>query len=327
MHVLITGGCGFIGSYIAEHHLKKGDQVHIVDDLSLGKLENIAHLRHHALLHFDNADIIIWPDLIKSVAEADRIYHMAAMTGIHHLRASSVKAISTNIAGTERVLRAVKATGGGQRILVASSSEVYGLSVKPTLSEKDQLLIESASNAPWDYAISKLADEALGMVYNHAINTPTTMIRFFSAIGPRHTSVYSAVVPKFIKQACNNEPMTIYGDGNQARCYCDVRDIVIGLDLIADNDKSIGEIVNVGNDKEISTNDLAKLIRRLAKSTSEIKFVPYGEDYIERSVNVMHRKPDLTKFYELTQYQHQWTLEQTLEEMIKRHKSNPSAII
>ncbi len=327
MRVLITGGCGFIGSYIAEHHVAKGDQVHVVDDLSTGRLENISNLRHNSLFHFDKTDIIIWPDLLKSVAEADRIYHMAAVTGIHHLRASSIKAISINIAGTERILRAVKATGGGQRLIVASSSEVYGLSDKKILSEEDQLVFESATNAPWNYAISKLADEALAMVYNHAINMPTTLIRFFNAIGPRHSSAHSMVVPRFIKQACNNEPITVYGDGSQTRCFCDVRDMVVALDLIAENNKSIGEIVNVGNDHEISIVELAQLICHHAKSKSEIIYVKREEDSIERSLNAMHRKPDLTKFYDLTHFKHQWSLNQSIDDMIQRYKTNPMSIV
>jgi UDP-glucose 4-epimerase len=160
------------------------------------------------------------------------------------------------------------------------------------------------------------------MVYNHAVNMPITLIRFFNAIGPRHTSAHSLVVPRFIKQACNNEPITIYGNGTQIRCYCDVRDMVEALDLIAKNNESIGEIVNVGNDKEISVNDLAKLIRREAKSSSEIIYVPSEEDYMERSVNAIRRKPDLTKFFQLTHYKHRWTLDQTIKDIIQSQKTN-----
>jgi UDP-glucose 4-epimerase len=320
MRVLITGGCGFIGSHIARYHLGKGDKVHVVDDLSTGTLENITAFRSNPLFHFDKADIIIWPGLVKSVALADRIYHMAAVMGVHHLSRASIKVISTNIAGTERLLRAVKATGAGQRVIIASSSEVYGLTDKPQLNEEDSLVFESAAQMTWSFAISKLADEALGMVYNHVVNTPITVVRIFNAIGPGQTSSHSIVVPRFVKQACRGQPITVFGDGKQSRCFCDVRDLAASLDVLAAASNSVGEIVNVGNDREIQMNDLAMLVRERANSKSEIIYVPFEEAYMERSVSAMRRKPDLKKFYNLTNYKHQWTLEDTIDDIISEYQ-------
>lgn len=322
MHVLVTGGCGFIGSHIVEHHLNNGDTVHVVDDLSTGSLANIANFQSNPRLIFDEADIVTWSELNNSVAKADLIYHMAAVVGIYRVLAEPIKVISTNIAGTERVLRAVAARGNHQRIIIASSSEVYGHSQQALLSESDHLIIESAAQPRWSYAISKLADEALGVAYHRAGNMKITIIRLFNTVGPRQTGRYGMVLPRFIKQAVSGDTMTIFGDGTQTRCFCDVRDIVQSLAALANNDNAIGEIVNVGKDHEITINQLAHIVRERANSSSSMINIPYEKAYTNDFVDIKKRHPDLRKFQELTSYQYKWSLEMTIDDLIETERNS-----
>ncbi|VVC75726.1 Bifunctional polymyxin resistance protein ArnA [Aquicella siphonis] len=316
MHILVTGGCGFIGSHIVEHHIASGDSVHVVDDLTTGSLKNIEPFKSHPNLRFDQADIVTWPELNNSVAKADLVYHMAAVVGIYRVLAEPIKVISTNIAGTERVLRAVAARGNHQRIIIASSSEVYGHSQKDLLSETDHLIVESAAQPRWSYAISKLADEALGIAYSRAAGMKLTIIRLFNTVGPRQSGRYGMVLPRFIKQAVSGEPMTIFGDGTQTRCFSDVRDIVASLAKLAENPKAIGEIVNVGKDHEITINELATIVRERANSNSNMVYIPYEKAYTSDFVDIKKRHPDLTKFKSLTNYNYKWTLEKTIDDLI-----------
>jgi len=332
MRVFVTGGCGFIGSHIVEFHLKNGDEVRVVDNLSTGTLENIAAFKDNPAFEFIEADIITWPDLEKTAAWADRIYHMAAVLGIFHVIAKPLNVLSTNIAGTERLLRAVVASGSSPRILIASSSSVYGNSPNPVLNENDNLIVASPSHPLWGYAISKIADEAFSIAYHKTIKVPVTLIRFFNTIGPRQTGRYGMVVPRFVQQACDGEPITIFGDGTQTRSFCDVRDVVTALSLLANQEESIGEIVNVGCDSEITINDLAKLVRTRGDSHSEITHTAYLEAYGNDFTDIKQRRPDLSKLYKLTGFKHKWTLEQTVDNLIalyqekmrKTEKSNQS---
>lgn len=317
MRIFVTGGCGFIGSHIAEHHLAKGDKVHVVDDLSTGTLANIEQFKNNVNFKFDQADIITWNQLNNAVAEADRVYHMAAVVGIYRVLAEPIKVIATNIAGTERVLRAAAASGMGQRIIVASSSEVYGHSKKKLLHESDHLTIESAAQPRWSYAISKLADEALGIAYYRGNNMQITLVRLFNTVGPRQTGRYGMVLPRFIQQAIAETPITVFGTGTQTRCFCDVRDIVIGLDLLAENPSSIGEIVNIGKDHEITITELAEQVKKHAHSSSNLEYISYEQAYTTDFVDIMKRHPDLTKFSKLTNLEYQWTLDRTIDDLIK----------
>lgn len=324
MHVLVTGGAGFIGSHLVEYHLNKGDQVHAVDDLSTGSLDNLTPFANSPAFRFDKADIITWNGLEKSVAWADRIYHMAAVVGIYKVLAEPIKVVATNIAGCERVLRAVAASGWQPRVLIASSSEVYGHSEKPKFKETDSLIMESGIDGRWNYAISKLADEALGLAYARKLHLPITSIRFFNTTGLRQTGRYGMVVPRFVEQACHNEPITVYGDGNQTRSFSDIRDVVRSLDLLGENKDSIGEIVNVGGDREISIKELAEIVRTRAKSKSKIQFLSYEEAYGEKFIDILRRRPDLTRFLELTHYTPKWSLEQTIDDLILQEQQKTS---
>src|SRR3990167_3296901 len=316
MNILITGGYGFIGSHLAEYHLNRGDHAYIIDNLSTGSLDNISTFINHPLFHFEETNILTWPDLNKTINWADRVYHLAAVVGVYRVLAEPIEVVATNIAGCERVLRAVAASQWQPRTIIASSSEVYGHSQQPRQNESDTLIMESSTNARWSYSISKLADEALGTAYYRKKNSPITIVRMFNTTGSRQTGRYGMVLPRFIQQALHNEPITVYGNGTQTRCFCDVRDMITILNLLAESKTSIGKIVNVGHKREISINDLAKLVKEHAKSFSEIQYIPYKVAYQEEFSDIQRRRPDLSLLHELIQFKPNYTLEQTIDSLI-----------
>ncbi len=299
MHVLVTGGAGFIGSHLVEYHLSRGDKVHAVDDLSTGSMDNVEPFLELPDFRFDQADILTWSGLEKTAAWADRIYHMAAVVGVYRVLAEPIKVLATNIAGSERLLRAVSAGGWKPHVVLASSSEVYGHTSAPELHEDADLHIRSGARTRWNYAVSKLADEALGLSYARKDGLPVTIVRFCNTIGPRQTGRYGMVVPRFVSQAVQGKPLTVYGDGTQTRSFCDVRDTVVALDLLASNRASAAEIVNVGNNREISIRQLAEMVIQRAGSQSSIKYRSYLEAYGEDFEDITHRRPSLEKLYAL----------------------------
>lgn len=320
MNILITGGCGFIGSHIVHHHLGKGDNVHVVDDLSTGSLKNIAPFKNKPRFKFTKADILTWRGLAKAVTWAEQIYHMAAVIGVYRVLAEPLSVFSTNILGCERLLNTIYKNKLRPRVLIASSSSVYGHSNNSLLNEGNDLVIKSAAHPLLGYAISKIMNEGLGLCYYRAANIPITLLRLFNVIGPRQIGRYGMVVPRFIQQACNDEPITIYGDGTQTRSFCDVRDVVAGLALLASNTESEGEIINVGNDTEITINDLAQLVRSRAYSHSEIQYVPYRDAYGTDLSDIRQRRPDLSRFIELSGYVHKWSLAKSIDNLISLYK-------
>ena len=227
MRVLITGGAGFIGSHLAEFHLERGDEVHCVDDLSTGSLENVAPFRECRGFRFDRADIGTWEGLTATLAESDRVYHMAAVVGMFRVLAEPEAVLATNVAGTERVLRCAVEAGSRPRVIVASSSEVYGPVGTHRLDETDALLVHcDTAKTQWNYALSKLAGEALGITYSGSFDLPVTIARLFNTTGPRQSGRYGMVVPRFVRQAALGEPLTVFGDGLQTRSFCHVGDTV-----------------------------------------------------------------------------------------------------
>jgi UDP-glucose 4-epimerase len=324
MHILITGGSGFIGSHLVEHHLAKGDLVHVVDDMSTGTVQNLAAHKDDPNLHVDEANIVTWPALEKAVAWADRVYHMAAVVGMKAVLAEPTRVLSTNVAGCERVLRAAHASSWRPMIVLASSSEVYGSGVHNGFDEDGDLVIRSGARSRWNYAISKLADEALGLSYARKFEMPVTVVRLFNITGRRQTGRYGMVVPRFVEQAVAGKAMTVYGDGAQTRCFCDARDMVAALDLICSHTSATGEIFNVGNDEEISINALAELVRQRAGSDSSIERIPYSEAYGEDFDDVLHRKPVLKKLRALG-FKHRYSLADTLDDLIAHWRVSRAA--
>jgi len=317
MHVLITGGAGFIGSHIVERHLNQGDQVVIVDNLSTGSQENLAHCIGHPNLHFEKNDLLTWGDLPKQVAWAERIYHMAAIVGMFYLLEHPVDTLSSNILGCERLLRTMCEVKSSAHLILASTSEVYAASVQEYSKEDESLTFKAKSEGKWGYALSKFTEEMLTLAYVRTKAIKATIIRFFNTIGPRQNARYGMVVPRFMEQSMQNRPITVYGDGEQMRSFCDVRDTVAALDLIAGNQSALGEIINIGQNQHISINQLAMLIKKLTKSKSDIVHMSYQDAYEASYEDVLHRRPDLTKFYHYSNYQFQWTIERTLANVIE----------
>ncbi len=336
MHVLVTGGAGFIGSHLVEYHLARGDRVHALDDLSTGHLANLDSFMGNTAFRFDQADILAWPELEKAVAWADRVYHLAALVGVFRVLAEPVQVMEVNIAGSERVLRAAHAGKWRPQVVMASTSEVYGHGVRCEASEEpgggmtcgptrdfredDDLIMSADKSLRWNYSISKLADEAFSLAYAQKHGLPVTVVRFFNTIGPRQTGKYGMVVPRFIGQALDGKALTVFGDGSQRRSFCDVRDTVAALDLLAANPASQGEVVNVGNRQEISIRELAELIIARSGGSSTLEFIPYKQAYGEVFDEIYHRRPCLEKFKRLSGYRHRWTLEQTIDDLIGRSR-------
>jgi UDP-glucose 4-epimerase len=321
MHVLITGGAGFIGSHLTEHHLSLGDQVYVVDNLSTGSLANLKPFRGNTAFRFAEADILHWNGLGEAVAWADRIYHMAAVVGVKKVLEDPVAVMETNMTGTERILHAIHNGGWNPQVIIASTSEVYGFNPESSFAETDHMVLPSAGRLRWAYAVTKLADEFLAFSYARKYGLNIVVVRLFNTIGPNQVGHYGMVVPRFVKQAVHNEPLTIYGEGDQTRSFCDVRDTVVALDRLAGCPEAWGEVVNVGNDQEISIRDLAELIVERASSTSPLQFVSYKDAYGEEFEDVTHRRPVLNKLRALTGFEPEWTLNASLDDLIEKESS------
>ncbi len=330
MHVLITGGAGFIGSHLVDHHLSLGDSVQAVDDLSTGKLENIEPFQAHPSFQFKHCDLLVWDGLEEAAGWADRIYHLAAVVGVYLVLKEPVKVMATNVAGTERVLRALRSSGHRAQVLIASSSEVYGPSNDGALREDATLQLPASGSGRWNYAISKLADEAFGLSYAREFDLHVTVARIFNVIGPRQSARYGMVTPRFVGQALREEPLTVFGDGRQSRCFCDVRDTVVAFDRLLSNPDSVAQIVNVGSDRECTILELAELVQRKAGSRSPIQMISYEEAYGDREFYDFRRRvPALEKLRALTDLEPRHTLEDTVDQLIaiRREKTKRVAAV
>lgn len=320
MHVLVTGGAGFIGSHIVEYHLKKGDSVLAVDDLSTGSRENIEPFLSNGNFRFEEADILTWPGIEKAVCWSDRVYHMAAVVGMFKVLKEPIKVLAVNIAGTERILRGARASSWYPDILLASTSEVYGNRDEPgiDLSEEMEPVVSGHMTPRSNYAVSKMADELYGLSYARQHNLRVRIVRFFNVVGPRQTGKYGMVAPRFVDQAVKGNPITVYGDGAQTRCFLDVRDAVVALDRLIANPASIGEIVNVGCQHEVTINELARLAQSKSPVKTAIDHISYEEAYGKEFDEIYHRRPSVKKLQALTGFIPQWTLEKTIEDLVDR---------
>jgi UDP-glucose 4-epimerase len=316
MQVLVTGGAGFIGSHIVDHHLKKNDEVHVIDDLSTGSLQNIKPFQDNPNFSFTKDGLLTCNELQNIVSQADRIYHMAAVVGVLKVMEEGVNLLSTNITATELLLKFASLSKRNPRILLASSSEVYGGEYDIPLKEIYNMVIGGRRRGCSSYIISKAAVEALGSAYYHKFGLEVISLRYFNTIGPRQRGHYGMVVPRLIKAAINNAPIVVYGTGDQTRSFSDVRDVVELIDILAGKDEAVGQVFNVGRDEEVSINELAELIKKLAKSDSLIEHITYKEAYGEDFQDTMFRRPDLTKILDLTDYKYKWNLDKTLTDLI-----------
>ncbi len=293
MKFLITGGAGFIGSHLAEELLNEGNEVYVIDNLSTGSIHNIIHLKDNRNFKYYIDTIMNTYLMAELVDLCDIIFHLAAAVGVNLIVESPVYTIETNIKGTERVLDL--ANKKKKKVIIASTSEVYGKGVKIPFAENDDLLLGPTNKGRWSYACSKAIDEFLALAYWKEKKLPTIVARLFNTVGPRQSSQYGMVLPRFIKQALKDEPITVYGDGKQTRCFTWVGDVVGALIKLSRTDKAIGEIFNIGSDEEITILELAQLVKNLLNSNSPIKFLSYDEAYEEGFEDMMRRVPDITK--------------------------------
>jgi UDP-glucose 4-epimerase len=293
MKYLITGGAGFIGSHLAEELLRQGNEVFVVDDLSTGSIENIRHLKTHDRFHYvveSCANVQLMAELVDT---CDRIYHLAAAVGVKLIVESPVRTIETNVHLTEVMLKL--ANKKKRPILVASTSEVYGKSEQLPFKEDGDLVLGATNKGRWSYACSKAIDEFLAIAYWKERRLPTVIVRLFNTVGPRQTGQYGMVIPNFVRQALANQPITVYGDGKQSRCFTHVSDVIRALIGLMADEKSYGQVFNIGSANEISIEALAKLVREQCKSSSEIVYIPYGKAYEEGFEDMPRRIPDITK--------------------------------
>lgn len=312
--ILITGGAGFIGSHLAEKLLKQGEEVFVLDDLSTGSLENINHFKNNQSFHFIKGSILDEKLTAETVEKVDEVYHLAAAVGVKTIIDKPLESFLINIDGTKNVLEVV-----AKRkipILITSSSEVYGKNDNLPFKEEDDRIYGSAFHNRWGYGLSKGSDEFLGLAFFREKKLPVIIVRLFNVIGPRQSGAYGMVAPRFIKQALSGEPMTIYGDGDQTRCFGYVEDIVDALISLMGNSQAYGQIFNVGSDEEISIKDLAQKIKSLTGSESRIDFIPHSEIYGSDFEDMLHRKPDISKVKNLINYEPKFNLEESLKKII-----------
>lgn len=318
MKALITGGAGFIGSHLAEELLNNGHQVFIIDDLSTGSIDNIEHLKSRKGFNYTIDTILNSPVLAELVDKCDVVFHMAAAVGVMLIVESPVRTIETNIKGTEAVL--VHANKKKKKVIVASTSEVYGKSDQKFFKEDGDLILGSTTKGRWSYACSKAIDEFLALAYWKEKRLPVVTTRLFNIVGPRQTGRYGMVIPRFVKQALLNKPITVFGNGKQSRCFAHVRDAVSAVVKLSQTDKAVGEVINLGSNKEITIGNLAKKVKETVKSKSEIQYIPYNEAYEEGFEDMMRRVPDLTKIKKIIGYKPKYSLDDILRDVIEYYK-------
>ena len=315
---LITGGAGFIGSHLADALLAQGHTVLVLDNLSTGRRENIAHLVGHPKFRFACAPVEESVVLDRLAAESRVIFHLAAAVGVKLIVERPVHTIKTNIRGTELVLDA--ACRYGCRVVLASSSEVYGKGTKVPFSEDDDVLLGPTTKSRWAHAASKMIDEHLALAFAAERGLEVVCARLFNTVGPRQSGQYGMVVPRLVRQAVRGEPLTVYGDGRQSRCFCDVRDVVRALIGLAGRAEAAGRVFNVGSTEEISILGLAQRILKLSRSASPISLVPFQEAYAPGFEDMQRRVPDITRIHELLRWRPRHRLEATLKAVLAHER-------
>jgi UDP-glucose 4-epimerase len=318
---LITGGAGFIGSHLSDAYLDRGDEVFVIDDLSTGSIENINHLKKHPRFRYTIDSITNQPVLAELVDQCDVIFHLAAAVGVKLIVESPVRTIETNVHGTEVVLSL--ANKKKKKVLIASTSEVYGLSTEVPFREDGALVMGATTKGRWSYACSKAIDEFLALAYWREKKLPTIVVRLFNTVGPRQTGQYGMVIPTLVKQALAGRQMTVYGDGQQSRCFGYVGDVVGALVKLMDHQDAVGQVFNIGSNEEVTIHELAERIKKLTSSESEITFVPYDEAYEEGFEDMPRRVPDISKVNGLVGFRPQMTLDGILKSVIDFHSGRP----
>jgi UDP-glucose 4-epimerase len=312
---LITGGAGFVGSHLAEYLLAQGQTVVIVDDLSTGQIKNLASIEHHPQLQIVIEDIRNTMVLDRLVSECDVIYHLAAVLGVQKILKEPIHTIEVNIGGTEAVLKAARRYR--KKVLIASTSEVYGKGTKFPFAEDDDSVIGATSRTRWAYAATKAVDEFLALAYYQETDLPVTIFRLFNTVGARQTGQYGMVLPRFVKWALAGEPLQVYGDGEQTRCFGNVRDIVDAIYKLSGAENAIGKVFNIGSTEEISIKGLAERVIARAKSTSQIQFIPYDQAYEKGFEDFVRRVPSIDKIMQLIEWKPTTPLDTTIDQIIE----------
>ena len=318
MRILLTGGSGFIGSHLAERLLKDNHEVVSIDNLSTGSLENNHNLVNNDLFCHHTSELLSEEGielLKKEILKCDVIYHLAAAVGVFNVVNHPAKTIKENIEITEIILDFAK--DKNKKIVLFSTSEVYGKSTKLPFNEDDDIILGPSKYSRWSYAASKLIDEFLGFSYYRQYNLPVVIVRLFNTVGPRQVGHYGMVIPRFVKQALNGDEITIYGTGKQSRCFCNVKDTIEALVALINNDDCFGQIFNIGSSNEITIEGLAKKIIELTGSNSKITYIPYEEAYSEGFEDMMRRVPDCSKIEQYIGWKPKINLDETIEQVIE----------
>jgi len=300
MKVLITGGAGFIGSHLSDALLQRGHDVTIIDDLSTGSMENIMHVRAFPNYHFVIETIMNQAVMDRLINECDMIFHLASAVGVELIVNHPVEVIERCILGTEMVLKI--ANRYKRKVLITSTSEIYGKNTKVPFREGDDRLLGPTTKSRWSYSSSKAIDEFLSLAYYKGKQLPIVIVRLFNTIGPRQSGQYGMVVPRFVQQAMQNKDIQVYGDGRQSRCFCYVSDVIEALIALMNHPEAVGKIFNVGNNEEITIMDLAELVKQIVGSESKIVKIPYDQAYEEGFEDMLRRVPDLTRIHQLIGY-------------------------
>jgi len=315
---LITGGAGFIGSHLAEELLKRGNEVAVIDNLSTGSMENIEHIKPDSRFSF-YIDSIMNEDLMRRlIKDCDVIFHLAAAVGVKYIIDNPLESIEVNVKGTEIILKLANLLGK-KKVIITSTSEIYGKNKdgQTQFKENDDRILGTTSIARWSYSCAKALDEFLALAYYREKKLPIIIVRLFNTCGPRQTGRYGMVVPRFVKQALLNQPITVYGDGKQTRSFTYVTDVIGALTALAENENVIGQVFNVGNPNAISINELAEKIKKLTGSSSEILYIPYEKAYEKGFEDMRHRQPDITKLQNSIGFTPRVNIETMLENIIK----------
>ena len=318
MKALITGGAGFIGSHLADHLLARGDQVIALDNLSTGRYENIEHLLERPDFEFVLGSILNTDLVDDVVGRCDTVFHLAAAVGVDLIVQRPLESLATNIRGSETVFE--KAHKHGKRILVTSTSEIYGKNTSDRLHEDDDRILGSPLKSRWSYSEAKAIDEILAYTYWKEKGLETVIVRLFNTVGPRQTGSYGMVIPRFVSQAIKGEPITVYGDGNQTRCFCFVGDVVQALVDLTEHPEAYGKVFNIGGTAEISMSELARRIIDLADSTSKLRYVSYEDAYEEGFEDMMRRVPNTSRVNQLIGFEPTAGLDEIIELVIDEHR-------
>ncbi len=318
MKVLVTGGAGFIGSHLSERLIEMGEEVYVIDNLWTGKLSNISHLQTDKNFHLIVDTILNESVMNELIFKVDQIYHLAAAVGVKNVMDHPVESLEVNVKGTEILLRL--ANRFKKKVLITSSSEVYGKHIEHSLSEEDNRVMGSVKKRRWAYACSKALDEFLAMAYYEEKKLPVVIVRLFNTVGPRQTGQYGMVLPNFVQSALLGKPITVYGDGNQSRSFLHVNDAIWALIKLMNEAKAEGDILNVGNDHEITINELAQKVKEMTNSSSPIEHIPYEKAYGPGFEDMQRRCPNIQKIRKLIGFEPKYDMDAIIKSVIEYFK-------